>query len=57
MLDAAGAEFADEGDEDVSAVAYVYVAGEGRLEDKEWDFESFKRDSMAWWVRADEREW
>lgn len=57
VLDAAGVEFADEGDEDVSAVAYVYVAGEGRLEDKEWDFESFKRDSMGWWVRADEREW
>ena len=56
VLDAAGAEFADEGDEDVNAVAYVYVAGGERLEDKEWDFESFKRDTMAWWVRADVRE-
>lgn len=57
VLDAAGAEFADEGDEDVGAVTYVYVAGEGRLEDEEWDFESFKRDTMGWWVRGDEREW
>ena len=56
VLDAAGAEFADEGDEDVNAAAYVYIAGEERLEDKEWDFESFKRDTMAWWVRADVRE-
>lgn len=57
VLDAAGAEFADEGEEDVQAVTYVYVAGEGRLEDAEWDFESFKRDKMAWWVGADENEW
>lgn len=57
VLDAAGAEFADEGEEDVGAVTYVYVAGEGRLEDAEWDFETFKRDKMAWWVGADESEW
>ncbi|XHF99217.1 hypothetical protein AWENTII_002723 [Aspergillus wentii] len=56
VLDAAGAEFADEGDE-VPAVTYVYVAGEDRLEDAEWDFETFKRDKMAWWVGADESEW
>lgn len=57
VLDAAGAEFADEGEEDVEAVTYVYVAGEKRLEDVEWDFESFKKDKMAWWVGADESEW
>lgn len=57
VLDAAGAEFADEGEEDVGAVTYLYIAGEGRLEDAEWDFETFKRDKMAWWVGADESEW
>lgn len=57
VLDAAGAEFADEGEEDVGAVTYVYAATEGRLEDAEWDFETFKRDKMAWWVGADESEW
>lgn len=57
VLEAAGAEFADESDEDVEAVTYVYTAGERRLEDAEWDFESFKRDKMAWWVEANESEW
>ncbi|EAW14785.1 gamma-glutamylcyclotransferase family protein [Aspergillus clavatus NRRL 1] len=56
VLDAAGAEFADEREE-VQAMTYVYVAGEDRLEDAEWDFEAFKRDKMAWWVNADESEW
>ena len=57
VLEAAGAEFADESEEDVEAVTYVYTAGERRLEDAEWDFESFKRDKMAWWVEANESEW
>ena len=56
VLDAAGAEFADEGEE-VSAATYVFIAGEGKLEEAEWDFEAFKRDKMAWWVTADESEW
>ncbi|KAF7596565.1 hypothetical protein BBP40_000965 [Aspergillus hancockii] len=56
VLDAAGAEFADEGEE-VEAVTYVYVAGERELEDGEWDFEAFKKDKMAWWVGVDESEW
>jgi hypothetical protein len=56
VLDAAGAEFADEGEE-VEAVTYVYLAGQGELEDGEWDFEAFKKDKMAWWVGADESEW
>ncbi|KAG0155679.1 hypothetical protein PDIDSM_2852 [Penicillium digitatum] len=49
MPNATGAESADEG-RGVSAVAYVYTAGKDMLEDTEWDFESFKRDKMAWWV-------
>ncbi|KAE8380796.1 AIG2-like protein [Aspergillus bertholletiae] len=56
VLDAAGAEFADEGEE-VDAATYVWIAGENALEDGEWDFEAFKRDKMAWWVGADESEW
>ncbi|KAJ5803898.1 uncharacterized protein N7518_000201 [Penicillium psychrosexuale] len=57
MLNATtGAEVAAEGEE-VSAMTYVYTAGEDMLEDSEWDFESFKRDKMAWWVQADESEW
>ncbi|RHZ54682.1 gamma-glutamylcyclotransferase family protein [Aspergillus thermomutatus] len=56
VLDAAGAEFADEREE-VEALTYVYVAGQDQLEDAEWDFEAFKRDKMAWWVGADESEW
>ncbi|KAJ5442903.1 hypothetical protein N7491_000742 [Penicillium cf. griseofulvum] len=56
MLDATSTECADEGEE-VSAVTYVYTAGKDMLEDAEWDFESFKRDKMAWWVGADESEW
>jgi hypothetical protein len=35
----------------------VYTAGKDMLEDAEWDFESFKRDKLAWWVGADESEW
>ncbi|KAI9369499.1 AIG2-like protein [Aspergillus egyptiacus] len=56
VLEAAGAEFADEGEE-VEAETYVWISGRGMLEDAEWDFEAFKRDKMAWWVAADERDW
>lgn len=56
VLDAAGAEFADEGEE-VDAITYIWAEGMERLERAEWDFESFKRDKMAWWVQADESEW
>lgn len=50
VLNAAGSEVADEVGEDVDTVAYVYTAGEEQLEDAEWDFGSFKRDKMAWWI-------
>lgn len=55
VLDAARAEVADEGEE-VEALTYVFIGGEDNLEDKEWDFEAFKKDRLAWWVGADERE-
>lgn len=57
VLDAAAADFADEGGDEVQAVTYVWIAGAERLEEAEWDFETFKRDKMAWWVGADESEW
>ncbi|KAF9887307.1 hypothetical protein FE257_010302 [Aspergillus nanangensis] len=56
VLDAAGAEFADEA-ETLEAKTYVWIAGKKMLEDTEWDFEDFKRNKMAWWVAADERDW
>ncbi|KAL4991704.1 hypothetical protein BDW68DRAFT_198431 [Aspergillus falconensis] len=56
VLEAAGAEFADE-EEEVETETYVWIAGRGMLEDAEWDFEAFKKDKMAWWVSADESEW
>ncbi|KAJ5665214.1 disease resistance protein Aig2 [Penicillium maclennaniae] len=56
VLDATEEKSKVEGDE-VQAKTYVWVAGEGRLEDAEWDFETFKKDKMAWWVNADESQW
>jgi len=54
VLEAAGAEFADEKDE-VDAVTYVWTDGAERLESAEWDFETFKRDKMAWWFDDDDQ--
>ncbi|KAL2003350.1 hypothetical protein VTN02DRAFT_4170 [Thermoascus thermophilus] len=56
VLDAAGEEIADEGDE-VDALTYVWIGGQEKLEDGEWDFETFRRDKLRWWVEADESEW
>ncbi|KAJ5906653.1 uncharacterized protein N7473_003569 [Penicillium subrubescens] len=56
MLRAAGSNVADEGDE-VVAATYVWIAGKERLEEEEWDFETFRRDKLAWWVGARESEW
>lgn len=43
--------------EEVKADTYVWIAGEDRLEDAEWDLETFKRDKLAAWVEKDESEW
>lgn len=56
MLRAAGSNVADEGDE-VVAATYVWIAGKERLEEVEWDFETFRREKLAWWVGARESEW
>jgi Gamma-glutamyl cyclotransferase, AIG2-like len=56
VLDAARADMAEEGEE-IEALTYVWVAGRHHLEDAEWDFESFKRDKMRWWVESCDRDW
>lgn len=35
---------------EVEAQTYIWVAGEGRLEAQEWDFEHFVREKMGRWV-------
>ncbi|KAL1970793.1 hypothetical protein VTN77DRAFT_2627 [Rasamsonia byssochlamydoides] len=55
VLDEARAQLADEGEE-VEAMTYVWIGGEEALEDREWDFETFKREKLQWWVDADESE-
>ncbi|KAJ5495291.1 hypothetical protein N7539_000407 [Penicillium diatomitis] len=55
-LDAAGAGTATEGEE-VVATTYVWVAGREQLEEREWDFETFKREKLDWWVAMDEKDW
>ncbi|MCJ1299438.1 hypothetical protein MMC08_002230 [Hypocenomyce scalaris] len=35
---------------EVEAETYVWVAGEGKLEEGEWDFEVFRREKMGRWV-------
>jgi hypothetical protein len=55
-LNAAQTHTTEEGEE-IEATAYVWISGREWLEDAEWDFETFKRDKMKWWVGADERDW
>lgn len=39
--------------EEVEAETYVWIAGERRLEDAEWDFSEFQREKMAFWIGAE----
>ncbi|KAG8627995.1 hypothetical protein KVT40_003868 [Elsinoe batatas] len=39
--------------EEVEAETYIWIAGEHRLEDEEWDFETFKREKMRFWIGRD----
>lgn len=43
--------------DEIEVYTYIWTAGDDKLEDAEWDFESFKREKMQWWVNADERNW
>jgi gamma-glutamylcyclotransferase (GGCT)/AIG2-like uncharacterized protein YtfP len=40
----------DEGGEEVEVETYVWIAGEERLEAKEWDFEEFRREKLKFWA-------
>lgn len=35
---------------EVEAETYVWIAGKGRLEEREWDFDEFRREKMRNWV-------
>ncbi|PSK36702.1 AIG2-like protein [Elsinoe australis] len=48
----AGSEMHEVEDE-VEAETYIWIAGKQRLEDEEWDFETFKRDKMRFWIGSD----
>lgn len=34
----------------VEAETYVWIGGEERLEEREWDFTEFQREKMRFWV-------
>ena len=40
------------GEEEVEAETYVWVAGEGLLEEGEWDFGVFQKEKIGRWVGA-----
>lgn len=52
ILDAASVGEKGEGqeEEEVDALAYVFIAGEEELEEREWDFEAFKREKLPIWL-------
>lgn len=39
-----------EGEEEVQAETYVWIAGPEALEEREWDFGEFQREKMRFWV-------
>lgn len=45
-----------EAGKEVVAVTYVWIAGVDKLDEVEWDLETFKREKMAKWI-ADESMW
>lgn len=46
----------EEGDEEeeVDAETYIWVGGEGYLEDTEWDFEEFRKEKLRFWVGGED---
>lgn len=36
------------------AQTYVYIAGEDRLEEREWDYEEFRREKLGNWTGSSE---
>ncbi|PNS16535.1 AIG2-like protein [Sphaceloma murrayae] len=39
--------------EEAEVETYVWIAGKQRLEDDEWDFETFKKEKMRFWIGSD----
>ena len=57
VLDAVGDEETGsgnvEGEEEVEVETYIWIAGEDKLEDGEWDFKEFQKEKMKRWVGED----
>lgn len=51
-----GAQSDLEAGKEVAAVTYVWIAGVDKLDEVEWDLETFKKEKMAKWI-ADESMW
>jgi hypothetical protein len=45
-----GSMFNEKGQEIVEAETYLWIGGESRLEEREWDFDEFQREKMRFWV-------
>lgn len=51
-----GATFNANGREEVEAETYLWIGGEERLEEREWDFAEFQREKMRFWVGEEGKE-
>lgn len=40
-------------EEEVKAETYIFIAGEKKLERKEWDFKDFRESKMHMWLPAE----
>ena len=45
-----------EGEQEVETDTYIFIAGDARLEEGEWNFTEFKRDKMKRWAGVDDQE-
>ncbi len=54
LLDVGGDEGKGGEAGEVETESYIYTAGEGRLERKEWDYEEFRREKMFRWAETSE---
>lgn len=51
-----GATYNANGREEVEAETYLWIGGEERLEEREWDFAEFQREKMRFWVGEEGKE-
>ena len=45
-----GSVYNAKGQQEVEAETYLWIGGESRLEEREWDFAEFQREKMRFWV-------